>query len=211
MTDYSSDWEIEYCGTEDEAWARESFNQLISFVMNSSDEDFREHIGEYLDVDAAVDYLLYIYALGVPDSAAKDLVMLWYGDRWIPSAFDLDEAFGLDADEARYREVHEFLPAFTGEQWDSGTESLLWDRLLNLFTDEIILRYHSLREGPLAEDRMIDCVKAFIGQIPERFYDLDFYRYPERPMQDLHMDGQIVQYISERMKILDEIWEVDAE
>ena len=115
LPDYSSDWEVEFCGTEDETWAKDSFNQLISFVMNSSDEEFRNDIGEYLDVDAAIDYLIFIYSLGLQDSGAKDLVMLNYGDVWIPSAYDMDEAFGLDADSAAYLSADKFVPVKTAD------------------------------------------------------------------------------------------------
>ncbi len=204
--DYSSDWEIEFCGTEDESWAMESFNQLITFVMESSDEDFRLHLQDYMDVDAAVDYLLFIYAMGLPNSGAKDLVMLSYGEKWIPSAFDMDEAFGLDPAHGRYRDPLEFLPALTGGPEPSGTNSLLWDRMLVNFQDRLRTRYFALRQSVFSDDFMINRVKDFIAQIPESFYDFDLYLYPERAIKDIRMEEQIIQYIRTRMKILDYIW-----
>lgn len=201
-----SDWEIEYCGTEDNTWAKDSFNNLIAFVMESDDQSFREHLKEYLDVDAAIDYLLYIYALGLEDSGAKDLVMLTYGDRWIPSAYDMDEAFGLDALDLKYRDPIIFLPSKTDGTWDSGTGSLLWDRILNLFTEEIRGRYSELREGPLSTENLLGRVREYMAQVPESFYDYDWYLYPGRLNQFRNMDQQITQYIPERMNILDGIF-----
>ena len=209
LPDNESDWELEFCGTEDESWARESFNELISFVMESDDLTFHDCLNEYLDVDAAVDYLIFIYALGLKDSGAKDLVMLSYGDRWIPSAYDMDEAFGLNETDRVYRAPEEFLPTFSGTEWNSATGSLLWDRLLNSFTDRIRERYSDLRRGPLSEQNLTACVTALTSRIPENVYDWDWYLYADRPAQFRNMDEQIARYIPARIKLLDEIFEED--
>ena len=208
--DYSNDWEIEFCGTEDYAWAKERFNALVSFVMNSTDGEFREMLSEYLDVDAAIDYLIFITSLGLQNSGAKDLVMVTFGETWIPSAFDMDEAFGLDAEQSAYRQPDAFLPALTREGWDSGTGSLLWDRLLTNYEQAIKARYAFLRNHALSTENMLQRVHAFIAAIPESFYDYDYYLYPERSLKDLHMEEQIRQYIPQRMSLLDQIWESEG-
>ena len=201
-----SDWEIEFSGTGDDVWVRDSFNGLISFVMESDDVTFHEHLHEYLDLDAAIDYLIFIYALGLEDSGAKDLVMLSYGDQWIPSAYDMDEAFGLDALDSVYRKPEVFLPRQMDGAWGSGTGSLLWDRILNSFTEQFLDRYHELRSGPLSEENLIGSVRRFSSQIPESFYDYDWYLYPGRDEQFAHMDQQIEQYIPSRLKLLDDLF-----
>ena len=204
-----SDWELEYCGTKDDAWARDSFNALIDFVMTSTDEAFRQNLSNHLDVDAAIDYLLHIYALGLQRSGAKDLVMLSYGDVWIPSAYDMDEAFGLDARAQRYLAPEEFLPVLTEDGWDSATSSLLWDRLLDAFTPEICARYTELRRSILSDDHLLQLVHEYIGSIPEAFYDMDMYLYEDRPLTAADMEAQIAAYIPARLAALDEILEVD--
>ena len=201
--DYSSDWEVEFCGTEDETWAKQSFNELISFLMNSSDEAFRARIGDLLDVDAAVDYLLFLYALGLRNGGAKDLVMLSYGGCWIPSAYDMDEAFGLDAQEFAFCPPEEFLPSCRDGLWDSGTGSLLWDRVLNCFPERVMARYQALRETLLSADALIGRVQDFMAQIPVSFYDYDDLLFPERPLKNEPMAEQIRQYIVNRLPLLD--------
>lgn len=203
LPDYSSDWEIEFCGTEDESWARDSFNELIDFIMHSPDEAFRQGLSAHLDVEAAIDYLIFIYALGLPQSGAKDLVMLNYGDVWIPSAYDMDEAFGLNADLASYLSPEEFVPNWTGDAWSSGTGSLLWDRLLNAFGKEISARYAYLRKGVLTEENLVGMVEDFMGAIPETSYDMDMNLYADRPLDDPDMKTQIMAYISKRFAVLD--------
>lgn len=209
LEDYSSDWEIEYCGTLDEAWARDSFNSLIHFVMESSDETFRRELHTKLDVDAAIDYLLFIYALGLPDSCAKDLVMLHFDGVWIPSAYDMDEAFGLDADKGVYLSSDAFLPCREGGVWSSGTGSLLWDRLLNGFEQEIRARYRQLRATLLTEESLLSLVESFVGSIPEACYDRDRNLYPARPLADSDMQAQITDYITKRFGYLDLVLEAE--
>ena len=198
-----SDWEIEFSGTDDETWVKDSFNELISFIMESDDLSFRKTLNEYLDLDAAIDYLIYIYALGLEDSGAKDLVMLSYGKQWIPSAYDMDEAFGLDALDLVYRKPEDFLPQLVDTYWDSGTGSLLWDRILNSFTEQLKDRYFELRNGPLSEENLIKTMRTYCSQIPESFYDYDWYLFPGRDEQFMYMDQQIGNYIPARLKILD--------
>lgn len=204
--DYSSDWEVEFCGTEDESWAKESFNQLISFVMNSNDQEFRENLGNYLDTDAAVDYLLFIYALGLQNSGAKDLVLVNYDGQWIPSAFDMEEAFGLDENNGKYLKADDFVPTLSDGGWSSNTGSLLWDRLLNNYTEQILDRYHMLRSNSFSEDYMIKCVHEYFDSVPETWYDEDFYLYPDRPVKDNEMIVQIEKYIKDRMQVLDRVF-----
>jgi len=114
-------------------------------------------------------------------------------------------------DHSRYREPDGFLPVCTDGTWDSSTGSLLWDRILNSFTDQIIKRYQDLRTASFSEEFMINCERDFISRIPESYYDSDFYLYPGRPLDDRHMEEQIEQYIAERLQILDRIWKEDAE
>jgi hypothetical protein len=205
------DWEIEYCGTLEEAWAKESFNALIDFLMTADDDSFRASLAQRLDVDAAIDYLILIYALGLQHSGAKDLVMLNYGDVWIPSAFDMDEAFGLDTVNGAVLAPDAFLPGPGGSGWDSATGSLLWDRLLTCFHEEIQARYLTLRKGVLTEENLLRLVKEFIGSIPESSYDRDRNRFPDHPFADVDMNTQIAAYISQRLPLLDTALEVEPE
>ena len=206
--DFSSDWELEYCGTENESWAKDSFNSLIDFVLYSSDAEFRNDLGKYLDVESAVDYLIFIYALGLKNSGAKDLVMVNFGKEWIASAYDMEEAFGFDAENAEFLSPTEFLPAkntVTGN-YESGTRSYLWDRMLRNYFNEIVNRYAVLRSSVLAKEEISEMVTSFIGKIPEAYYDMDLNLYRGRPIEDIHMEEQITEYIENRLKELDEVF-----
>lgn len=209
--DYSSDWELEYTATPDEAWAKKDFNQFIDFVMHSSDQAFRQKLSSHLDVDGAIDYLLLIYALGLPQSAAKDMVLLNYGGAWIPSAYDMDEAFGFDANNSRFFSPQDFLPEKKDGVWTSHTGSLLWDRLLAAFEDEIRARYAFLRRDVLAEDTVLALVRKFTSSIPETLYDMDMNLYPGRPIPASDPIQQITDYVSPRLAALDAVFMEEAQ
>ena len=198
------DWELEFCGTEDDTWARGSFNGLIDFVMRSSDEEFRERLGEYLDVDAAVDYLVFIYTLGLVNSGVKDLVLVSFGDQWIPSAYDMDEAFGLMPEGEGAYAPDDFLPRCEGGVWTSGTGSLLWDRLLQNYENEVRARYRELHAGPLSEEHILTLVDSFVDAIPASLYLRDAEKYPGRSSA-AEMTEQIHRCMTERLPNLDEV------
>ncbi len=197
-------WEMEFCGTEDWTWARNSFNSLVDFVMNSSDEEFRGHLVKYLDVNTAVDYLIFIYVLGLVNSGAKDLVLVSFGNEWIPSAYDMDEAFGLmPAGKGIYAPDY-FLPHCEDGRWTSETSSLLWDRLLQNYEEEIRIRYRELRSGALSEEKILALVDSFTEAIPMSLYLRDAERYPGRPNAK-KMIEQIHTYVTERLPMLDAV------
>lgn len=160
-----SPWEIEYCGTEDDTWVRERLNGLIDFVQTADDQTFREQIGSYLDVESALDYLIAMYSLGLQEHGAKDLILVTYGqdEPWICSMYDMEEAFDT---EGPY-------PEKDNGQWDSGTGSLLWDRILNLYYDEICSRYAQLRQDVLAPEQLTRRLEQYVQSIPWNLYEAD--------------------------------------
>lgn len=200
-----SPWEVEYCGTEDSQWAKDSMNELIRFVMTADDARFKAELSRYLDTEAAIDYLLAIYALGLPGNGAKDLVLASYGDRWIPSMYDMENAFGLNKDGTAAAAPTEHLPKKTADGWDSATGNLLWDRLLNNFEADIRLRYESLRSSILNPDSLCDRVSRSIAEIPDLLYAADAALYPDMP-HPFPQEGQITDYIRGRIAALDSIF-----
>lgn len=198
FTDEKNAWEVEYCGSEDAQWARDQLNELIDFVMSSDDDAFFTSLGHYLDVDAAVDYLIFIYAVGLPDNAAQDLVLLTYdGGPWIPTVYDMEHAFGLSKDGSAYLSPVDFLPGVDS----SNTGSLLWDRLLRCYGGRVRARYKALRETVLREEDLIQRVEDAASVIPAEYMEMDLALYPRTSLPD--PVNQIKAYIEQRLTVLD--------
>ena len=202
-----SDWEVEYNGMEDDSWAKNKVNDLINFVMTSSDEEFRNNLNRYLDVNSAIDYLIAIYGLGITENASKNITLACYsGGTWIMSLCDMEAAFGLTSDGTGHYQANLFLPICNGGKWNSNTNSLLWDRLLDNFEPEIRARYSELRSSVLVPEEIIGKVRTFINSVPAEFYSADMNLYPDMPQLDIAASEQIEEYIISRLNLLDEIF-----
>lgn len=204
FVDEKTAWEVEYCGTgEDDEWVRDRLNALIAFVSDSDEADFRAHLSEYLDVNGAIDYLIFIYALGLPDNAAQDLVLLSYdGGVWIPTVYDMEHAFGLTKDGSGSLSPEAFLPDLRAGRQTSGTESLLWDRLLASFGPQLADRYRQLRQTVLSQETLTARVRAAAEAIPGEYREMDLQRYPRDDMIGDPL-AQMTEYIAGRLPALD--------
>lgn len=203
----SSAWEVEFCGTEDSTWAQDKLNALITFVMESDEDSFRRDLNQYLDVDSAVDHLLSIYALGLTNHGASDLVLVTYGqdEPFTASLYDMETAFGLSADGKEAAAPEVFLPYQQGGVWSSDTQNLLWDRLLQSFYPELCARYSQLREAVFDPDALCTRVTDYTAAIDETLYEANDAACPGFPTAAESIE-QITQYISQRIRLLDEIF-----
>lgn len=204
-------WEVEYCGTGlENQWAKDKLNELITFVMTSDDETFHKHLTDHLDLDGAIDYLIFLYVTELERNASKDLVLLKYHDCnvWIPTVYDMERAFGLSIDGTAYLDADTFLPVMEKGVWDSKTGSLLWDRLLQLFEPEIRTRYSVLRQTVLEESELIRLAEKYINMIPEEYREADLRLYP-RQIPDGRPWEQIKTFIHKRLELLDKVFSKD--
>lgn len=172
-------WELKYCGTDDTSWVTESFNNLILFCQQKDGAEFKEGISQYLDVDAAIDYLIYMYVVLMRDNTSKNMNWVTYdGVTWIPSVYDQDGTFGMVWDGKRYATGNSNLPSVKDGVINVGFALgngyfVLWDKLWNNFTEEILLRYMELRQGVLSYDNIVAEFEAFRAEIPESIYQAD--------------------------------------
>ncbi len=185
-------WELKYCGSDDVTWVTDSFNALIQFCWDNEGEAFKAGIANHLDVDAAIDYLIYMYVNYMRDNASKNILWATYdGKVWIPSVYDQDGVFGQVWDGKRYAGASESLPKIrsdgsidvgvnfgpSSEHTYEGKNFILWDRIWNAYTEEILIRYKELRETTLSEENMIAEFEAFRACIPESVYEADIERW----------------------------------
>lgn len=201
------DFELEYSYPEDAQWPYESMNKLIDFVINNDGEDFRNGIEKHLDVDAAIDYLITAYALGVTDNFSKNMILITYdGRKWIPNMYDLDTACGLVFDGTAYCK-YDFSVPFIAEDGkiSSGTGNLLWDRILNNYTEEFKARYVELRKNILSTENMIKRYTDFINSVPTECYKNELKLYPDVPFGNINQVEQISSFMKSRCDHLDSV------
>ena len=181
-------WELRYYGGDDYQWVAESFDALISFCQKNEGAAFRAGIEQYLDVDAAIDYIIFMYTNGMRDNASKNMLWATYdGKTWIPTVYDQDGTFGQVWDGYRILNANEHLPSVKNGKVDvginygpSGENSpkfILWDRVWNAYTKEILDRYWQLRESVLSVDNINSELEAFKALIPDSIFEADLERW----------------------------------
>lgn len=176
-------WELVYCGSDDYSWVAPSFDALIRFCQENDGEAFRNGISEYLDLDAAIDYIIYMYAVCMRDNASKNMLWITYdGKVWTPSVYDQDGTFGQSWDGVNAASASYCLPTVKDGKVNPNipfgpnahpVNFILWDRILNCFTEEVLLRYQELRQSTLSVSNMIAELQAFENSVPESIYEAD--------------------------------------
>ena len=154
-----SDWTDEIHDTVP-ASIKTRWNQVINFVMNSTDDDFRENLSQYFYVDSLIDYYLFgLASCGLDAFGKNQLYMTYDGQKWIATMYDMDSTWGLwwngssfvatDYDRSEYQDFKD------------GQGNLLYIRLEELFYEELKARWAELRSGALSIENIINRFERF--------------------------------------------------
>ena len=193
-----TNWSVEV-GTNSTA-VKDSLNALISCVMNTTDDEFRDQIGTYLDIQSAIDYYLFQYAICGLDGLAKNMLLATYDlTKWYCGAYDLDSTFGLWWDGSSFVAAQYKCPEQYQEQF-----SLLWERIETVFYSELKTRYAELRNGPLSLPNIYTHFERFMDTIGLDLYAEDLTIYAEIPSGSSNNIKQIRDYIRDRLVYVDE-------
>lgn len=159
-----TEWSVEVGA--DETVAFEKFDRLYRFIADSTEEEFREHFHEYLDLDACLNYYCYVMVSNAQDNMDNNLLLVTYdGQVWAPALYDLDSLWGIQWDG---KETVSDIAVGTCQ-----SENAIWAKLRACFADELKVRYAELREGVLSEENIWNTFEDFTGGVPQPYYDYD--------------------------------------
>lgn len=168
-----SDWSDEIHDTVP-ATIKTRWNEVIDFVINSSDEEFKTNLQNYFDVPSLIDYHLYGMAMCGSDSYGKNQLYITYdGNKWIASMYDLDTTWGMywngetlvAADYARTK-FEDYVNGRLG--------NLLYVRMEQNFYEELQTRWVELKAGPLSLTNIINRFERFTDNIPVELIKEDY-------------------------------------
>lgn len=204
-----SDWSDELHDTVPDA-IKTRWNEVISFVMNSTDAEFKANLGNYFYVDSLIDYLLFALASCGLDSMGKNQLYLTYdGQKWIASMYDMDSTWGLYWNGSSF--VASDYARTSYEDYVSGREgNLLYIRLEQNFYEEIQARWAELKSGALSYSNIMTRFERFIGIVPPHVVKEDYAsttgggKFTGIPSQDTNHIQQIRAFAIARQAWTDE-------
>lgn len=198
------DWSIEVGPNETPAEVEATFeklNRVIGFVKDSTNAEFREHFSEYLDLDATMNYYCFMALSNAVDNMSKNMLLVTYdGEVWYPSLYDLDTTWGLYFNG-------EGIYSVTNKVTDyGGGSSLLFQKLLECFPNEVQARYKELRETVLSNENIISEFEQFINSVPDEAWEREQTKWTNIPSKDYGIN-QIRTHVLERGNYIDSVME----
>lgn len=189
----SYSWNVEAGPKDDETFSK--FSRLFEFVMNSSDEEFKNMFNEYLDLDAVLNYYILVDFAYLPDNCAKNMLLVTYdGEIWYPSLYDLDTSWGVHYSAEELYDYDQQLVTF-------GETSNLARRVESVFANELHERYFELREEILTKEHVLDLFYDFEDQISKESREKEIDKWGTKiPGYDLF---QIEDYLDSILEQLD--------
>ena len=150
------------------------WNEVIDFVINSTDEEFKANLGNYFDVPSLLDYELFGMAVCGSDSFGKNQIYMTYdGNKWIASMYDLDTTWGM------YWNGETLVPADYArnkfEDYVNGRlGNLLYYRIEQLFYTELQTRWEELKAGPMSMTNIITHFENFMQSMTSDLIKEDY-------------------------------------
>ena len=150
------------------------WGEVVDFIMNSSDEEFKSNLGSYFDIPSLIDYHVFGMAICGLDSFGKNQIYMTYdGNKWIASMYDLDSTWGLywngetlvTADYARTK---------FEDMTNNRQGNLLYQRLENNFYIELQNRWAELKESALSLSNIINHFERFTDITPSELIKEDY-------------------------------------
>lgn len=142
------------------------WTEVINFVMNSTDDDFKTNLGDYFYIDSLIDYHLFgLASCGIDAYGKNQLYATYDGQKWIACMYDMDSTWGL------YWNGSKFVATDYGrtdyEDMINGRPgNLLFMRLEKLFWRELQTRWAELKSGVLSIENIINRFERFTDITP---------------------------------------------
>ena len=181
-----------------------SFNNVLNFVMTSSNEEFVTNFSNYLDKESIIDYYIFNYVNCGLDAFGKNQLMFTYdGIHWIASVYDMDSTWGLYFNgqsfvSPQYRCQEDYQSCVVGQG------NLLYMRLVENFYRDVQTRYFELRKDILSINNIINEFERFTDLSSAELTKEDYTIYNGIPNAVTNNIQQIRKYAKDRLAYVDE-------
>ena len=183
-----------------------NFTKFVKFINDSSDDDFKAHLQDYIDVKSVMNQYLFGVLAQEWDYYSKSYLLLTYnnGKYWYLTQYDLDSTWDIYWNGTQDpRETSFDLSAKELSGFVTGG-STLYSRVYKLFKQELQEQYKYLRSTVWRNDELIKPFKEFIDSIPSEVYKHDQTIWTNIPSKDFTSYGQLQSTILRRASEMDQ-------
>ena len=195
------DFELEYAPDGVEAnTVKTSMNTMIQSIINADGSNWENSVSTYMDIDTAIDYMIFSALIGNTDGVDKNFILSSYsGTKWYFNAYDLDSIFGNAWFGGAYESSKQSSTSFAG----MAATSRLFYLIYTYSKDKLIARYNVLRNGILSEDNIAHVFYNFCGRIPDPIINADNEKWPLKPGTYTETLSRIIEWYRLRLNFID--------
>ena len=189
-----------------------NWSKWLDFLNNSTDDDFKTKVSNYIDLNAAINIYLFGVMSREYDYYSKSILFLTWdnGNYFYPIAYDLDSTWGQNVTGAIEGNPQDENWGFSTERSDSNDGKYianvgwnkLFERLYKLFKPEIKRQYQHLRSTVWRTDQILTQFKNYMSKIPEEAIDYDQQLW-NIPSADTNNYEQLHHIITQRSNQMD--------
>lgn len=200
LTNLDDGLSLEFCGTDDSTWVKNSLNKLISVAMENYDtaSAFDTKISSVLDIQSAIDYIVYILLVDGVDNINKNYLLQTYdGEKWHFAVYDLDETLGWAWENQLLRPDSGDLNV-TLENITNG-DNRLYYQIFKFHKEEILRELKNLVDGIMSPENVRLDFAYFVRNINAALYNEDAKKWGNKPNTSIINYQYIVDWYSRRI------------
>lgn len=194
--------DFESLNPEDTPTAEEktAVTELIRWVINSSDEEFKNNLDKHFNINSLVDYVVFTNIVGARDAYGKNqILMTWDGTIWYYQSYDLDCIYN-----ANWMGGKTFESPQVGDELYFGSNNNLFVKFSRLFKDKIAQRYQEVRQW-CTPDYILRLFKARVDQIGQDNFKKEWSMWND-PSKDTEDFKQLRLAVYDHFKVADAVW-----
>lgn len=190
------DFEIE---SDNNEAVEPAVGRLASFIVNSSDDDFKKNLNQYFNVNSLLDYIIFAdLTINTDGLHVKNATYVTYDAKvWYILPYDLDSTLGSYWDPTKPQDPD---TSVVGQ-----LNTNLLKRVYQLFRDELKQRVAELRTaGVLDKSKWLNEWEAKVNEIGEPLLETEWQRWPNNPAYTKGTSyNDVLSLINHRFKRLD--------
>lgn len=181
----SSDWKnFEVEVGEQNQDSLNKLNRLLTFINTSTDEEFKNDIEEYFNLDSLLNYYCFVRFADLSDSLSNNLYLLTYdGKVWYTVFYDMDVSYGV---------TWQGYPEYEYNISSYIKDINLWRKLESNFSDEISTRWTELRKNILTKNNVMSIFYEFYNNIPTSSLNSDVSKWSDMPYFEIANVGSFL-------------------